>query len=74
MFSLRKKKNPTIVVRAEDLQVGDKLVYDNAYLEVLDVTVKDEMTTVRLGSPHPDFRIATRQVDLYNVLLILIVR
>jgi hypothetical protein len=74
MFKLRKKRNPLVTLRTEDLQVGDKFVYDNAILEVLDIHQHNGMMKVRLGSNHPEFRLATRQVELYPELLITVER
>jgi len=70
MFKLFRKNKPTLVtVRTEDLRVGDRLVYDMAVLEVLDINAGSETSSVRLGMTHPAFAQQTRRVDLYNELL-----
>lgn len=74
MFKFRKNKPSKLVVRTEDLQPGDQFVYDTGLFEVLDVHPGSETTRVRLGCPHPEFFVQTRQIELFNELLTSIVR
>jgi hypothetical protein len=75
MFKLRKRKSPFVTLRAEDLQVGDRFVYDCAAIEVLDVAHQNKVDTiVRLVSTHPGSRVRTRNVELPNELLITVAR
>jgi hypothetical protein len=74
MFKFRRNKTSFVTVRAEDLQVADRFVYDNASLEVLDAIQGERKIVVRLGSPAPEYRCETRQVELWNELLITVIR
>jgi hypothetical protein len=48
MFKLRKKKFKSLTVRAKDLQVGDRLLYDDTYVTVTAIKPEGEKTIVVL--------------------------
>lgn len=73
----RKNKTPIVVViRVEDLQVGDRIVYNTASVEVMDIIQNLDNGTrrIRLGSSHPKFLCRTRQVELYPEMLCFVTR
>ena len=70
----RKDKSDTVLIRAEELQSGDQFMYDSGIIEVLDTIPGNEQISVRLGSAHPAFRTESRRVELYNEILVNVVR
>jgi hypothetical protein len=74
MFRFRRKR-PFITVHVEDLQLEDRLVFDNVAVKVVSVRDNGNQTTrVGLESTHPGSPARTRWEDLYNEMLITVAR
>lgn len=75
MFKLRKNENTSVTIRAEDLQVNDRFVYDHATVVVRDIIPITKQVRVTLEPIHfKRFRHDWRSVCLYNEQFITVTR
>lgn len=74
MFWSRKNKPQNLdVVKAAELQEGQRFIYCMNTVEVLDVTVKPNNTVaVRIRATHPEADFRTVTISLYSNLNVLL--
>jgi hypothetical protein len=66
MLKFRRRKNPFVTLRAENVEVGDRFVFDNYAVEVLAVLLDDEEVHLIFGTTHPGADPRTRRTASIN--------
>ena len=74
MFNFLKRKNPFVTVRAEDLEVGDRFVYDNTAVEVKAIATTPKHTIVDIEPTPPDMYVQFKTVAIHRELLVTVAR
>lgn len=74
MFKFLRKRTRFVIIRAEELLVGDTFFYDNDTVEVKATALTPKYMIVDLHPTHPSTAVWDRTVSLHRELKIIVPR